>query len=52
MNGFDLLVHSASEIVLSQFPTGLVVGALVELNTLQVSGNDVLAFSCSMQRRT
>jgi hypothetical protein len=52
MYWFNLLVHSAREVILSQFPTGLVVGASVELDTLQVPRNDMLAFSCSIQCRT
>ena len=44
----DLLVHSARKVFLGQFATGLVVGAFVHLDTLQISRNNVLAFACSV----
>lgn len=44
----DLLVHSARKVFLGQFATGLVVGASVHLDTLQISRNDVFAFPWSV----
>lgn len=40
-----ILVHATSEVVLSQPATRLIIGALLGLDALQVSGNDVLALS-------
>lgn len=41
----DVLVHSAGEIVLGQLAACFIVGAPIGFDALQVSGDDVLAFS-------
>lgn len=52
MQRVNLLVHSTGEVVLGQFATRLVVGASVELDALQISRDNVLAFSCIIQNRS
>lgn len=45
----DLLVHSAGKVFLGQLATRLIVGAFVHLDTLQISRDNVFAFSCITQ---
>lgn len=44
----DLLVHPAGKVFLGQFATRLVIGAFVHLDTLQITRDNMLAFSCSV----
>lgn len=44
----DLLVHSAGKVFLGQFATRLVIRAFVHLDTLQITRDNVLAFSYSV----
>lgn len=48
---FDVLVHPAGKIILRQFAACLIICASVRLDALQVTGNNMLAFSYTIDRQ-
>jgi hypothetical protein len=48
----NVLVHPAGKIILRQFAARLIIGASVRLDALQITGNDMLAFSYTIDRST